>query len=386
MTSNIYKLNVNGNEVRVECFGFDSAKGCGERHVMIHLTRKSLPAQQQVADIFSAYQMLLATELKGYSPVFRRFFVSDAANQSELLDAAMAREQDFVSTSIVEQPPLDGTKVALWVYLLEGVKPELLNSGLSIVRHGEYDHYWSGTTTLPKGDSREQTVELLDNYAKALSERGLSLENNCVRTWFFVQNVDVNYKGVVDGRNEVFDRHDLTVQTHFITSTGIGGRCAASNELVQLNTYAVSGLQKGQLKFLYAKDFLNSTYEYGVRFERGTSVDYGDRRHVFISGTASIDERGNVVHVGEIDKQVHRMWVNVEALLQEADCTFDDVAQMIVYLRDLADYDCVARLFEERFPSVPKVILLAPVCRPTWLVEMECMAVKKVDNKAFPDF
>ena len=385
MATNIHRLKVNGNEVRVECFDF-SAKGCGERHVMIHLMRSSLSAQQQVEDLFCACRLLLETQMNSFTPVFRRFFVSDAANQIDLVNAAIAQEKKYISTSIVEQPPLDGTKIALWIYLLEGVEPKPLDSWISLVSHGGYDHYWGGTATLPKGDSKEQTIALLDSYADRLGKRGLSLENDCIRTWFFVQNVDVNYQGVVVGRNEVFDRHDLTVQTHFITSTGIGGRCAHPNELVQLNTYAVGGLRQGQIKFLYAKDYLNSTYEYGVRFERGTRVDYGDRRHVFISGTASIDDRGNVVHVVEIDKQVRRMWLNVEALLQEAECSFDDVAHMIVYLRDIADYDCVARLFEERFPTMPKVILLAPVCRPTWLVEMECMAVKRVDNKAFADF
>ena len=30
-------------------------------------------------------------------------------------------------------------------------------------------------------------------------------------------------------------------------------------------------------------------------------------------------------------------------------------------------------MFDQRFPEMPKVILLAPVCRPGWLIEMECM-------------
>lgn len=34
-------------------------------------------------------------------------------------------------------------------------------------------------------------------------------------------------------------------------------------------------------------------------------------------------------------------------------------------------------MFEERFGGIPFLILLAPVCRPGWLVEMECMAMKK---------
>ena len=53
-------------------------------------------------------------------------------------------------------------------------------------------------------------------------------------------------------------------------------------------------------------------------FERGTSVEYGDRRHLFISGTASIDHRGEVVHVGDVREQTRRMWENVEKLLEEA--------------------------------------------------------------------
>ena len=56
----------------------------------------------------------------------------------------------------------------------------------------------------------------------------------------------------------------------------------------------------------------------------------------------------------------------------------------IVYLRDIADYAVVRPMFDERFPSVPTVFLLAPVCRPGWLIEMECMAVKQMENENFP--
>ena len=115
-------------------------------------------------------------------------------------------------------------------------------------------------------------------------------------------------------------------------------------------------------------------------------MEYGDRAHVFISGTASIDNKGNVLYLGDIVRQTHRMWDNVEALLSEADTAFDDVMQMVVYLRDAADYATVQRMFSERFPHTPTVIALAPVCRPTWLIEMECIAVKQRDNVDYKDF
>jgi len=125
---------------------------------------------------------------------------------------------------------------------------------------------------------------------------------------------------------------------------------------------------------------LNKTIEYGVTFERGTLFNYGDRSHIYISGTASIDNRGEVLHVGDIVKQTERMWENVEALLSEGEMSYDDVMQIIVYLRDTADYDVVSRMFRKKFPNTPYVITLAPVCRPTWLIEMECIAVQKRES------
>ena len=77
---------------------------------------------------------------------------------------------------------------------------------------------------------------------------------------------------------------------------------------------------------------------------------------------------------------------NVETLLKEAECTFDHVQHLLVYLRDTADYTVVSEMFEKRFPNIPKVFLLAPVCRPGWLVEMECMAVKRIKDVRFPEY
>ena len=155
---------------------------------------------------------------------------------------------------------------------------------------------------------------------------------------------------------------------------GHGGSAAPQN-----------GLRTEQQRYLYAPTHLNRTSDYGVTFERGTLIQYGDRNHVLISGTASINNRGEVLHVGDIRLQTLRMWENVEKLLAEGGMTYDNVMQIVVYLRDGADYSLVSDMMRERFPRIPYVITLAPVCRPTWLVEMECVAVKATSND-FPDF
>ena len=104
------------------------------------------------------------------------------------------------------------------------------------------------------------------------------------------------------------------------------------------------------------------------------------------SSLASINNKGEIMYPKDIVKQTHRMWENVEALLKEAECTYDDVTEMVVYLRDVADYEMVKEMYEERFHDKSYVIVLAPVCRPGWLVEMECMAVKKMENPAYEAF
>jgi len=368
-----------------EIFRYEVAEGVSEYHAILHLSNPQLTYTEQVDALMQAYDDLVTNDLKGAVAVFKRFFVSDAANQSDYLQVLHAECSDC-ALSIIEQPPLDGTKVALWVYLQRGVDTKALTNGIYEVKHGSYRHLWMAGACNQALNSEYQMRLLFNDYVMQLSENGCSLANNCIRTWIFVQNVDVNYAGVVKARNEVFVTQNLTDKTHFIASTGIAGRHANPKVLVQMDAYAVDGICEEQVHYLYAPTHLNPTYEYGVSFERGTYIDYGDRRHVFISGTASINNKGEVMYSGDIRKQTFRMWENVETLLKEADCTFDHVGHLLVYLRDIADYTVVRDMFEKRFPSIPKVYLLAPVCRPGWLVEMECMAVKPINDDRYPAF
>lgn len=369
----------------IDIFRYEVPEGVSEYHVMLRITNPRLTYMDQVNYLMEAYDQLMQGEMKGAMAVFKRFFVSDAANQANYLQALHAERSDC-ALSIIEQPPLDGTKVALWVYIQRGVQTKALANGIYEVKHGAYRHLWMAGACNQASNSEYQMRLLFNDYVMQLLENGCCLADNCIRTWIFVQNVDVNYAGVVKARNEVFATQNLTDKTHFIASTGIAGRHANPKVLVQMDAYAVEGIDKEQIHYLYAPTHLNPTYEYGVSFERGTYVDYGDRRQVFISGTASINNKGEIMYPGDIRQQTLRMWENVETLLKEAECTFEHVAHLLVYLRDIADYTIVREMFEDRFPNIPKVYLLAPVCRPGWLVEMECMAVKSISDGRYPVF
>lgn len=380
------KISLEELGVSVELSTFAPAGKIAEQHAILHVEPRGEMFASQFDRINRAEQVLLAMpQVAGAKTVFKRYFLSDAANQQPIIEARRNASEDKTSVSCIEQPPMDGSKVASWLYLVHDMQVERHDS-MVVASHNGYSHLWMMGMHEHKGDSAWQTESLLINYEETLQRFGATLADNCIRTWFYVRDVDTQYAGMVRARRENFIQQGLTEKTHYIASTGIGGLPADTRALVQLGTYALVGFQPEQQHYLYAKTHLNSTYEYGVTFERGTVIEYGDRSHVYISGTASINNKGEVVHVGDIVKQTHRMWENVEALLSEAGATTNDVCQIIVYLRDWGDYATVNEMFQRKYPDTPYVITHAPVCRPAWLIEMECVAVCERTNPDFRDF
>lgn len=370
--------------VMTELSCFTPTDGVEEWHIMFHVEPRGEMFAGQYARLSQAETRFMErTEMQDATAVFRRYFLSDSTNQRPVM-----KETATCCTCYIQQPPLDGSKVAMWMYVVKGTETMygVGECGSTLVTHGGYRHLWTaGLVDFSEG-SDKQTETLLRKYDRALHEQGTDIARGCVRTWFYVRDVDTHYHGLVQARRSLFDEIGLNEYTHYIASTGIGGAPSDTCALVQLDGYAVAGLKPDQQRYLYAPTHLNRTSDYGVTFERGTLLYYGDRRHALISGTASIDREGKVVYTGDIRKQTQRMWENVEKLLEEAGMDMADVTHLTVYLRDIADYSTVHQMFCQRFPDIPTVFTLAPVCRPAWLIEMECMAIREDRNPSFPDF
>lgn len=380
------------------CSSVFKAGSAEEFHVVACSTRCNEDFQTQLLDILVSLETFLELHnCRASSLIFARFFLSDYKNQAHIFHATVEEylksKGAACAVSVVEQPPLTCNKVVLWAYLVN--EPDIISlyrdpsgQNLLLMRRQDYLHMWATSMVAPgaRADSWIETKEIFNLYVDKLKAHGMSLEDNCVRTWLFVRDVDNNYKGLVDSRRELFREHGLVPETHFIASTGIEGSHHDHRVTVLMDAYAVKGINPAQVKYLEAPEYLNPTYEYGVTFERGTSIDYGDRRHIFISGTASIDNRGQVIFKGDLRKQTERVLTNISALLSNAGADMDDMMQMIVYLRDLADSSWVCSYFEENFPDIPTAIVLGRVCRPEWLIEIECIAVKRIGGNGFADF
>lgn len=129
---------------------------------------------------------------------------------------------------------------------------------------------------------------------------------------------------------------------------------------------------------------LNEAYDYGrpSSFSRGIRIDLNGLAILLISGTASINERGESVHAGDFRAQMQRTFANISALLESEGATWHDIVRTTCYLQDMErDY---AAFNEERTafyrqqkldPLPASTAIQAILCRPELLIEIEAIAM-----------
>lgn len=321
------------------------------------------------------YDQLRANGLDASAISLLRFFCSDVYNQAPVIEKLWPVETPCQRIYIGQQP-LDSAYVSLQAYCLDGTARKESGNNRLTIRHGGYESLWTLDYPTAVADSEAQTDEIINAASATLQKHEMTLEKNVVRTWYYLRDVDNNYAGMVKSRVRHYEAQGLLPQSHFIASTGIEGLSPEPHALVALQCHAIKGLDPGQIVYLKALENLSPTHDYGVNFERATKITYGDRAHIHISGTASIDRHGNVLHKGDVLRQTERALENIAALLAEGGMTMANMAAATVYLRDPQDYDRVKDIFPRHFPENCAVnITCGSVCRPDWLVEIEGEAI-----------
>jgi 2-iminobutanoate/2-iminopropanoate deaminase len=98
---------------------------------------------------------------------------------------------------------------------------------------------------------------------------------------------------------------------------------------------------------------------------------------LFISGHAAFDKEGNVVGIGDAGAQTEQILKNIQALLEEAGATFDNVVKSTTYLVNKDDLAAVQevkkRYYREPYPTSASVEVKG-LARPELLVEIDAIA------------
>jgi 2-iminobutanoate/2-iminopropanoate deaminase len=135
---------------------------------------------------------------------------------------------------------------------------------------------------------------------------------------------------------------------------------------------------------------LNEAYAYAKpsSFSRGLRIDLNGLSILLISGTASIDENGKSVHIGDFRAQMRRTLKNITGLLKSEGCTWRDIVRTTCYLRDIErDYEAfneerTAFYREQGLDPLPASTgIQAILCRPELLIEIEAIAMFRTEKK-----
>ena len=293
------------------------------------------------------------------------------------------------ATIFLHQPPSHtGRLCELQVYAAfakgdDGPKVRTLEDlpGLAsgkVVEYGGHHHIYLMNLTGGEGpgDGMDFTAQATDMFrrAQALLQREGASFSGVLRTWIYVNNMERDYAALNRVRTRFFRTNQVT---RLPASTGIQGATYPRERGCAMDVYTVAGDPPVEAHVLHAPT-MNEAPRYGSAFSRGMKVVGEDRITLYVSGTASIDTEGNVVHVGDFQGQARRMLVNVEQLLASQDAGFGDLVSAITYLKEPRFLDTFLEVCAERsFPAdIPNAISVADICRPEWLCEIEGIAVR----------
>jgi len=376
---------------------FRSANGHDEYFILIRSKRE--PRFDIALDnVLRDYRLVLERNgLSRDTQVLSRYVLSDIQNQKDVLErSALFGFASAGAYAIIGQPPaFRGGGLYFLAYHIVGPMGRKREMDIGGKRHRNaltltgdsytmlYTGAFSGTAVL---DSAKQTDEVFGAYNALLRAKGMTLFDDCWRTWIYCRDIDNHYAGMVEARKRMFIEEGLTEKTRYIASTGIEGKSLEVGSLVTMDALAVGGMKAEQAERMEALDHLCPTHIYGVTFERGQTLKFGDRAHHHISGTASIDTKGDVLHLGDVMRQTDRALDNVEALLASKGASLADMAYFIVYMRNPSEIMKVRESIYRRISrDAPILFVEGSVCRPSWLVEVEGMAIAPA-KEPYPDF
>ena len=108
------------------------------------------------------------------------------------------------------------------------------------------------------------------------------------------------------------------------------------------------------------------------------AVSHGDT--LYLSGVAPLDENGNLVGFGDIEKQTEKVFLNMREILSAHEIDFDKVLKITVYLRNMEERSKVAkvrrRFFTEKVPA-STILEVSKLGRHDMLIEIEAIAALK---------
>jgi len=244
-------------------------------------------------------------------------------------------------------------------------------SAARVVRLGDRTSLYTTNVYGTPGDPLEEAGNMFRAAQRLIERCGMAF-GDVVRTWIHLRDVERDYDVLNKVRREFFRRCGIERRP---ASTGVQGLPFCDAHHFSLSLQAIRSRRPLDVSEM-STSLLNEAWSYGAEFSRGVRVADTNRVTLYVSGTASIDERGRTVHEGSFGAQAERMLENIASLLARQDATFADVVSAVAYVKDPSDAPALQSLFRRRgFDGFPCPLVNARLCRPELLCEAEAVVM-----------
>jgi enamine deaminase RidA (YjgF/YER057c/UK114 family) len=371
----------------------------------------------QLTDCYT--QFAESPDYKAYSKdsiVKQTVFISSGSNsdyiqsKQKLLACAKVFFDEVPPTSIIAQAPENGSLI-LELTIIEGLLPDEISHRQNdeaswividkvdmkiLIASGISEQYETDNILLQSNTAFKQLQNILSKEEMEFSD--------IIRQWNYIEQItmNVNHNNSISQHYQIFNDvrskyYQLAnFKNGFPAATGIGTDCGG----IIINIIAVkSGNQisvvalKSPVQldaYTYSKEVLaeNNTMSDFCRttpkFERAKILLTPLNKSIFISGTAAI--KGQVsIPVLSVEHQTEMTIQNILSLISPENLqkhgiktTLNaEIKHLRVYVKYQKDIQPVKNICLNYFPKIDGVYIIADICRPELLVEIEGQAVVK---------
>jgi reactive intermediate/imine deaminase len=99
---------------------------------------------------------------------------------------------------------------------------------------------------------------------------------------------------------------------------------------------------------------------------------------LFIAGQTPINEKGEIVGVGDFEAQARQVFENVKAVVEAAGGSFADIVKVTIYITDAKyrpELDRVRKAFYGTTPPTSTLLIVSGLAQKEYLLEVESIAV-----------
>ena len=199
--------------------------------------------------------------------------------------------------------------------------------------------------------------------------------SSAARTWLFTHDILSWYNKLNLARDNFFTEYNIFDKL-VPASTGVG---TANPFGAALTTEVLAIKPKNDSVYIEPVESTMqcSALDYKSSFSRAVQVKTPGHHRLYVSGTASINQNGETLYVGDIEKQIEQSRQAAEVLLKSIDMDWCHVVRSILYFKHCRDFPVFDRYCLQNNFSIPHVKVEADICRDNLLFELEIDAITK---------